>query len=528
MKILRNISSLLLACYLLSILISCRNEDDSKIIKFSDLYSPKSKINFSNSSGIYKNNKLSILIFDSNATDLVFINNNDSLFYNGSSFKYELKSSKPSISLIPTASKNYQNYANSWSEPIGDFSSFHQFKVISYKNDSLLDSAIGSYVLGAFSFDSLPIVNLNIDNYLLFSQDSGCYVPGNSFNKSNDQNTGNFHIFKKRKQLGSVQIIDDKNEYLNGDYLFRIHGYITPLSPQKGLRFYIKENTQVNKLMNLDHSVDKIILRSSFSGWGSEIFVDGWIADICSSLHLDVMSYVPTKVYLNGEYWGIHGLRERMDLKAISNKYDLKLKSIIDADDKGHSKNNGYGELNSLILKIKSNPSLTFKEVKDQFKMKSLIDWLIVELFFQNDDWPCNNTFFWKRNKKSKKWKAVLIDMDACIGSVKKDMFSLATKDRSPALGGVLITYLLNQPEFQDMFKLRVNYLFKNELSKKNLLSKLNNYKIWFEPVVEEHYNRWGDSYGLNKYKKGIERIEDFCNNRHEFFILNMNNYFNK
>ena len=160
--------------------------------------------------------------------------------------------------------------------------------------------------------------------------------------------------------------------------------------------------------------------------------------------------------------------------------------------------------------------------------MKSLIDWLIVELFFQNDDLPCNNTFFWKRNKKSKKWKAVLIDMDACIGSVEKDMFSLATRDRSPALGGVLITYLLNQPEFQDMFKLRVNYLLKNELSKKNLLSKLNNYKIWFEPVVEEHYNRWGDSYGLNKYKKGIERIEDFCNNRHEFFILNMNNYFNK
>ena len=107
MKILRNISSLLLACYLLSILISCRNEDDSKIIKFSDLYSPKSKINFSINSGIYKNNKLSILISDSNATKIVLIENKDSLIFSGNSFNYELISRKPSISFIPTASKNY-------------------------------------------------------------------------------------------------------------------------------------------------------------------------------------------------------------------------------------------------------------------------------------------------------------------------------------------------------------------------------------------------------------------------------------
>ena len=33
--------------------------------------------------------------------------------------------------------------------------------------------------------------------------------------------------------------------------------------------------------------------------------------------------------------------------------------------------------------------------------MKSLIDWLIIELFFQNNDWPCNNTFFGKRKKES-------------------------------------------------------------------------------------------------------------------------------
>ncbi len=507
---------------------SCNSNDDFKIVKYSTLYSTETKIKLSNSSGVYKNKKLPITISDSNATKIVVYHGYDTVINIGSSLIYELNSIEPKLSLIPTSSKKYINYAHSWSEPIGEASTFHQLKVVSYLNDSISDSAIENYILGACSFDTLPIVNLKINYNWLFSQDSGCYVPGNTYEVNNDQITGNFYNFKKRKQPGNIQIIDSKNEYINGDYLFRIHGYITPLSPQKGLRFYIKEKTDVNKLLGLDHSVDKIILRSSFSGWGSEIFVDGWIADICSSLHLDVMAYVPTKVYLNGEYWGIHGLRERLDLKSISNKYDLKLKSIIDADDKGYSKNNGYGKLNKLILKIKSNSDLPFSEVKSHFKMKSLVDWLIVELFFQNDDWPCNNTFFWRKTKDSKKWKAVLIDMDACVGSPKKDMFSYATKDKSPALGGILITYLLNDSEFQNMFELRANHLFKNELSKENLIKSFNYYKYFFKPAVEEHYLRWGDDDGLYKYEKGLKRIEDFCDNRQKYFILNMNKYFKK
>ena len=509
-------------------LFSCQNDKDLKIIKFSSLYSPVSGIKFSNSSGTYKNKELTINISDSNANKICVISNQDTVEFQGSSLKYDLQVSSPSISLIPTASKNYKNYANSWFEPIGECSQFNQFKVLSYLDDSILDSAIGNYVLGAHSYDTLPIVNLKIENEWLFSNDTGCYVPGITFDENNDQLTGNFYRFKKRKQPGIIQVVDQFDEYLNGSYQFRIHGYITPLSPQKGLRFYLKESNSINKLLELNHNVDKIILRSAFSGWGSEIFVDGWIADICSSLNLDVMAYKPVKVYLNGEYWGIHGLRERMDLTAISNKYNLKLKKIIDADDKGYSNDNGYGILHELILKIKEDPNLPFENVKNQFKMKSLVDWVIVELFFQNDDWPCNNTFFWKKNKDSKKWKAVLIDMDACVGGVKKDMFSLATKDRSPALGGVLITYLLNQPEFQDMFKSRVNYLFQHELSEGNLTEKFLYYKSFFQPVVEEHYNRWGDEEGLYKYNKGLKRIEDFCADRHKYFILNMNNYFDQ
>ena len=118
-------------------LFSCQNDKDLKIIKYSSLYSPVSGIKFSNSSGIYKNKELTINISDSNANKICVISNQDTVEFQGSSLKYDLQVSSPSISLIPTSSKNYKNYANSWFEPIGEFSQFSQFKVLSYLDESI-------------------------------------------------------------------------------------------------------------------------------------------------------------------------------------------------------------------------------------------------------------------------------------------------------------------------------------------------------------------------------------------------------
>jgi hypothetical protein len=147
-------------------------------------------------------------------------------------------------------------------------------------------------------------------------------------------------------------------------------------------------------------------------------------------------------------------------------------------------------------------------------------------LFFQNTDWPCNNTFFWK--KKKGKWSCVLIDMDACIGSPKSNMFKFVLKDRSPALGGVLINYMLKEKEFRKSFKLRAEYLVQHELSSENLTSHFLKLKKEFEPIIKEHYLRWDHKDGLKKYNEAIDRIEVFCQKRGSYFTENMNAFYNK
>ncbi len=509
---------------LITILLRCK---DSKAPKdfFIPIFQENSNTFTSNYySGIYSNDSI-ILEFSSRDEYLLkLICGNDTVI-SKKNIQFKLINLKPKLMFIPTASKEYSSYINNWQEPKGKFSSLQKIKLYQLKDNLIVDSMVFNYILGAHSKTELPIVNLTIDSKDLFSADSGCYVPGNSFIKEKDQITGNFYKFKRRKQESHIEIINKENIYINGYYDFRIHGYITPLAPQKSLRFYLKEKNILNQLLDLNHNVDKIILRSSYSGWGNEIFVDGLIANICKNLNVDVMSYYPVITYLNGEYWGVHGLRERMDLKSISNKYQIKRKKLIDADDKGYSKKSGYGKLNELLKLLKKNPKISYQKVAEKFEMKSLIDWFIIELYFQNTDWPCNNTFFWK--KKKKKWNCVLIDMDACIGSAKFNMFDFVLKDRSPALGGVLISYFLNQEEFKTLFISRANFLMKNHLSPKNLELQFLDLKNQFNPLVEEHYRRWNNKNGLKNYRKALNRIELFCKNRSFHFKKNMNDFFN-
>ena len=224
---------------------------------------------------------------------MVCVYNKDTVEIVGSTIGLIIGLDELKVSLIPSAAKVYKQYSNTWHSPKGKLSSFHSVKVFQYNEGVLIDSITCNYILGSSSKDELPVVSLHVEEGFLFSQDSGSYVPGKSFNPDDEYNSGNYYMFKRRKQPAEIQILDSANEYLNDNLFFRTHGYITPVAPQKSLRFYNNGSRSLSDLLGVTHEIDKFILRSSYSGWQSEIFVDGWIADVCKDLNLDVMAYRP-------------------------------------------------------------------------------------------------------------------------------------------------------------------------------------------------------------------------------------------
>ena len=66
-----------------------------------------------------------------------------------------------------------------------------------------------------------------------------------------------------------------------------------------------------------------IILRNSGDDWYNNFIRDAIVEELAEPLRVDTMGYVPSVVFINGEYWGVHEIRERYDDSYFKQHYNL-------------------------------------------------------------------------------------------------------------------------------------------------------------------------------------------------------------
>nr|WP_281419839.1 CotH kinase family protein [Evansella tamaricis] len=74
---------------------------------------------------------------------------------------------------------------------------------------------------------------------------------------------------------------------------------------------------------------NRLILGDSGNDWGLTMFRDGAMQSLIHQLGLDTQHYRHTVLFINGEYWGIHNLRDRLDKHYLETHYTDWIGSII-------------------------------------------------------------------------------------------------------------------------------------------------------------------------------------------------------
>ena len=106
-----------------------------------------------------------------------------------------------------------------------------------------------------------------------------------------------------------------------------IFGGCSRIYPQKSLTLrargrYGASDCAYRFFPELDiESFDDLILRSSAQDWWRTMFRDGMIQTLTRHMDIDGQAYRPTVVFLNGEYWGIHNLREKLNEDYLAGHY---------------------------------------------------------------------------------------------------------------------------------------------------------------------------------------------------------------
>ena len=171
---------------------------------------------------------------------------------------------------------------------------------------------------------NLPTVSLTTDPYNLWDDEYGIYVMGN--NASSDFPYFGANFWEDWERPIHVEFFEPTGELgfsINAGV--KIFGNYSRGLPQKSLAIYARSeygDNDIDYQIFPDKDIDSFksfVLRNSGNDWFGEdqynasMFRDGMNTGLMDGTGIDHQAYRPAAVYINGEYWGIQNLREKVN-----------------------------------------------------------------------------------------------------------------------------------------------------------------------------------------------------------------------
>ena len=148
---------------------------------------------------------------------------------------------------------------------------------------------------------------------------------------------------------------------------------------------------------------------------------DGYINSIIRLTGVDYQQYRPTIGYINGEYWGIYNMREKISEHFISSHHNVPTESISLLAYNGsfennleliHGSKNDFLELLQYISTSDMSESEVYEVISNWIDIEEYIRYQIIQIFIDNRDWPGNNVKMWRDNREDGKWRWIIYDTD--------------------------------------------------------------------------------------------------------------------
>lgn len=462
------------------------------------------------------------------------------------------------LSMIPSSPR--------WNPPLGNVFKGTVIRAIAVTDDNRKSS---EFVQTFFVNEkksppySLPIVALTVNADDLFGFKNGIYVLGKNYEDKDDYIKKNRRLdlpwwdypsnYLKRGDNAErpvhVEFIEKggKQGFSVGAGL-RINGNATRGYSQKSLRICFNGKNGKGQLNyplfpgGALKNFNSIILRNSGNDWDKTMFRDAFMQSLMQSSRLDIQAYQPAIVFINGEYWGLHNIRERFDEYYISNKYKMPIDSIVVLELGGNlffGKKNDNKDFHALLAFLDKNDlalQANYDYVKEKIDIESFADFVIANVYFCNDDWPNNNVKFWRYRTTAERkgietrdgrWRWMLYDTDWGFGKISDDAYQMNLLEKAKHVGsvGILFSALLKNERFRELFKQRfgnwLNTTFKTEYA----INRINEMQHVLEPEMIENIDRWRKMESYGNWLKNVEVMRNFAKKRPAIQVQQLNSF---
>ena len=271
---------------------------------------------------------------------------------------------------------------------------------------------------------------------------------------------------------------------------------------------------------------EAFVLRNSGQDFKRARMRDELITSLAAEyITLDVQKYRPAVLYLNGEFWGVYYIKEKINENFIAGNHNIPADSVVLARANG-TDSNEYQELIRYVRTHDLSNEEYYQYVIDRIDKENYIDYICAEIYIANQD--NGNIRFYKSNAMDGKWRWILYDVDQSFASATHptvaehlnpagtgayDMFSTA-----------LINALLKNSSFKEEFLRRLAWQMNTIWTEENVRGRINELKGLIQQDMERDFQKW--NWSKSSWESHVNNLIYFQKSRYAQLYNQIKSYF--
>ena len=431
---------------------------------------------------------------------------------------------------------------------------------------------------------TIPVVSLVSDPDYLFGAVNGIYVAGQTYyEKSGGRDTPTSFTIEYNNQSDYLKYANfnaqhethpdpmgmewerpahidyigaDGTLLFEEDLLCRIFGAFSRYDKQKGIAlvsragygstsmdyaFFDNRPYTSFKTLTLRASAKDVIYTRM-----RDILIQGLLEDGGSIL--PTQAYVQVVLYINGEYWGVYNLREKVNKYFLAQRYGLADPEQIDmlvgngVSPAAELSGNGYLDYKALVEYAGSHDLSDpehYAYVCSLMDVENFAEYCAMEIYVGNTD--TGNIKFWRSRQLDNKWRWIPYDFDWAFNredgsqslnlttGYRRDFFTKYFNPEGHGAGKgfstTLSRALLKNDSFRALF-LQKCALMMDIFAPDKMIARIDELAANIKTEMEYDTAKWGVIRFVT-WETRVEGLRDSAKNAPEYFLYYAQQYFN-
>ncbi len=395
----------------------------------------------------------------------------------------------------------------------------------------------GTYLINEPA-SALLTVSLAIDPWRLFNPRTGWFEEGEDPERPNYDT----HL----EHPAWVDIFLEEGERVHaGPVSFRLFGGSSRSHPQKSFSVSARKRDGQPKFdypffgPEAPDDFRFLVLRNGGSDWGRSYLRDALMTGLLvdPSWDLDRQAARPVRVFLNGRYWGVYHLREKINPRFLEDHHPGVDKDSLTLLEHEISVKQGttteYTRLADFIAEHDLAEPPNFAEVGRQMDIDNFQRLQIAQTYFDNRD-AGGNIRYWRPDGPGERFRWILYDVDQGFGLHRDTGWTANTLAQlteadgpvwpNPPWSTLFQRKLLANPGYRATFVNRSLDYLHTDLSTEAVAERIESLVDAVAPEMPRHLERWRQP--IRQWEYHVDQLRRFALYRPRYLREHYREYF--